>query len=133
MFIAKEVEYVVTPTTVRKTLHLPENFQFSSAVEEPLLQQMMANLGYEQSLAKLGQHKRPYIRKEWSFFFDCITKTFANKCSNFDVIHILTQQIGYALLNQSHFDYAKTVLCFIEDRMKEDKNVVYFVRFCQLI
>ncbi|XP_074348798.1 uncharacterized protein LOC141687424 [Apium graveolens] len=133
VFTANEVEYVVTPGAVRKALHLPESCQFSSAVEEPLLQQMMANLGYEQSLAKLGQLKRPYIRKEWSFFFNCITKTFANKCSNFDAIPILTQQIGYALLNLSHFDYAKTMLCFIGDRMKEDKNVVYFARFCQLI
>ena len=37
IFTANEVEYVVTPATVRKALHLPENCQFSSAVEEPLL------------------------------------------------------------------------------------------------
>ena len=61
VFTAKEVEYVVTPATVRKALHLPENCQFSSAVSKPLLQQMMANLGYEKSLAQLGQLRRPNI------------------------------------------------------------------------
>ena len=94
---------------------------------------MMANLGYEKTLAKLGQLKRPHIRREWSFLFNCITKAFANKCSNFDKISFLSQQIGYALINQTHFDYANAVLGFILDRMQEDRNTVYFARFCQLI
>ena len=94
---------------------------------------MMASLGYERTLAKLGQLKRFYIRREWSFIFDCITKAFANKCSNFDAIPIFSQQIGYALINQTDFDYASVVLGFIGDRMIEDRNIVYFARFCQLI
>ena len=94
---------------------------------------MMDNLGYEESMSKLGQLKRPYIRREWSYFFDCITRAFANKCSNFDIIPILSQQIGYALLNQTHFDYASAILGFFGDRMNEDPNTVYFSRFCQLM
>ena len=133
IFSSGEDEYMVTVTTVRHALHLPENCTYNSAPGESVLQNMMASLGYEKSLSKLGQLKRPYIRREWSFFFDCITKTFANKCSNFDAIPIMSQQIGYALLNQTHFDYASAVLGYIGDRMKEDANVVYFARFCQLI
>ena len=110
VFTANEEDYVVTPTVVRRALHLPENVQFSAAVEEPLLQEMMADLGYEESLAKMGQLKRAHMRREWSFFFDCITKEFGNKCTNFDAISILFQQIGYALLHQSHFDFARTML-----------------------
>ncbi|KAL8108479.1 hypothetical protein AgCh_024798 [Apium graveolens] len=45
----------------------------------------------------------------------------------------LGQQIGYALINQTDFDYASVVLGFIGDRMTEDRNTVYFARFCQLI
>ena len=93
----------------------------------------MASLGYEQSLAKLGQLKRAHIRREWSFFFDCITKAFGNKCSNFDAIPIMSQHIGYAIINQTHFDFATAIIGFIGDRMTEDRNVVYFARFCQLI
>ena len=77
--------------------------------------------------------KGPHIRREWSFFFDCITKAFANKCSNFDAIPIRSQQIGYALINQTHFDYASAILGFIGDIMTEDRNTVYIASFCQLI
>ncbi|KAL8105746.1 hypothetical protein AgCh_029515 [Apium graveolens] len=131
VFEVNDVEHVVTPGAVRKALHLPEGCTFST-VEDPVLQQLMASLGYESSLGKLGQLKRANIRKEWSFFFDCITKAFANKCSNFDAISIMSQQIGYALIHHTHFDFASVVLGFIGDRMTED-NVVYFARLCQLI
>ena len=100
IFSSGEDEYVVTLSTVRQALQLPENCVYST-VEDPVLQNMMASLGYERTLAKLGQLKRSYIRREWSFFFDCITKTFANKCFNFDAIPIFSQQIGYALINQT--------------------------------
>ncbi|KAL8118489.1 hypothetical protein AgCh_016131 [Apium graveolens] len=126
IFEVNDVEHVVSPGVVRKALHLPEGCIFS-IVEEPVLQQLMASLG------KLGQLKRAKIRKEWSFFFDCITKAFANKCSNFDAIPIMSQHIGYALIHQTHFDFASVVLGFIGDRMTKDRNVVYFARFCQLI
>ena len=116
IFEVNDVEHVVTPGAVHKALHLPEGCIFSTA-EEPVLQQLMANLGYEKSLAKLGQLKRAHIRKEWSFFFDCITKAFANKCSNFDAIPIMSQHIGYAIIHQTHFDFAGAVLGFIGDRM----------------
>ena len=45
----------------------------------------------------------------------------------------MSQQIRYALIHQTHFDFASAVLGFIGDRMTEDRNVVYFARFCQLI
>ncbi|KAL8116094.1 hypothetical protein AgCh_022547 [Apium graveolens] len=132
IFTIGEDEHAVTLATIRQALQLPENKAYTT-VEEPILQNMMTSLGYERTLAKLGQLKRPYIRREWSFFFDCITKAFTNKCSNFDAIPISSQQIGYALINQTDFDYASVVLGFIGDRMTEDRNTVYFARFCQLI
>ncbi|KAL8102783.1 hypothetical protein AgCh_027344 [Apium graveolens] len=132
VFEVDDFEHVVTPKIVRKALRLPEGCIFSTP-EEPVLQQLMASLGYEKSLAKLGQLKRAHIRKEWSFFFDCITKAFGDKCSNFDAISIMSQHIEYAIINQTHFDFASVVLGFIGDRMTEDRNVVYFARFCQLI
>ena len=71
VFTANEVEYVVTPVTVRKALHLPEDVDFTPAVGLELLQNMMASLGYEESLASMGQLVRKHIRREWGFFFDC--------------------------------------------------------------
>ena len=45
----------------------------------------------------------------------------------------MSQHIGYAIINQTHFDFINAVIGFIGDRMTEDRNVVYFARFCQLI
>ncbi|KAL8091585.1 hypothetical protein AgCh_034001 [Apium graveolens] len=132
VFEVGDSSYIVTPGTICKALHLPEGCTFSIP-EESALQDLMASLGYEQSLAKLGQLKRAHIRREWSFFFDCITKAFGNKCSNFDALPIMSQHIGYAIINQTHFDFATAIIGFIGDRMTEDRNVVYFARFCQLI
>ncbi|KAL8125191.1 hypothetical protein AgCh_012753 [Apium graveolens] len=132
VFEVGDSPYAVTAGTIRKALHLPEGCTFSTP-EESALQELMASLGYEQSLAKLGQLKRAHIRREWSFFFDCITKAFGNKCSNFNTIPIMSQHIGYAIINQTHFDFVTAVIGFIGDRMTEDRNVVYFARFCQLI
>ena len=61
VFTAKEVEYVVTPVTVRKALHLPEDVEFTPAVGEELLQNMMASLGYEKSLARMGNLLRKHL------------------------------------------------------------------------
>ena len=133
VFTVEDVEYMVTPTTVRRALHLPEDVTFTGAVNEVLLQNMMASMGYEASLAKMGGLCRKHLRKEWSFFFDCITRAFCNKCSNFDAIPILSQQIGYSLIHSTHFEYARTILCFIGDRMQEDPHCVYFFRFVQLV
>ena len=124
---------MVTPVTVRKALHLPEDVEFTPAIGEELLQNMMASLGYEKSLARMGTLVRKHLRKEWSFFFDCLTRAFGNKCTNFDAIPSLSQQIGYSLLHSTHFDYARTILCFIGDRMQEDPHCVYFARFVQLV
>ena len=132
IFQVGDSSFVVTPGTVRRALHLPEDCTFSIP-EDSALRELMAELGYEKSLTKLGQLKRANIRREWSFFFDCITKAFGNKCSNFDAIPILSQHIGYAIIHQTHFDFATGIIGFIGDRMTEDRDVVYFARFCQLI
>ena len=64
IFTVQDVEYMVTPTTVHRALHLPEDVIFTGAVNEVLLQNMMASLGYEASLAKMGGLGRKHLRKE---------------------------------------------------------------------
>ncbi|XP_063941254.1 KNR4/SMI1 homolog [Daucus carota subsp. sativus] len=58
------------------------------------LRSMMNALGYSESLEKLGQLKRPGLRREWSFFFDCITRAFQKKSTNWDAIPMDMLQIG---------------------------------------
>ncbi|XP_063949994.1 uncharacterized protein LOC135152814 [Daucus carota subsp. sativus] len=70
-------EYVVSPATVRKALHLPEEKKYDASVPTQTLRDMMIFLGYSASTDKMGELKRPHLCKEWSFFYDCITRAFA--------------------------------------------------------
>ena len=126
-------EYLVTPETVRKALHLPEHSKYNASVSTQTLKDMMHFFGYSGNTDKMGELKRPNLCKEWSFFYDCITRAFGNKCSNFDAIPIFSQQIGYSIIHNLKFDIAPSILRFIGDRKLEDENIVYFARFCQLI
>ncbi|XP_063941354.1 uncharacterized protein LOC135149542 [Daucus carota subsp. sativus] len=126
-------EYFVSPATVRKALHLPNHNKFHSSVSTQTLRDMMIFFGYSGNTDKMGELKRPHLCKEWSFFYDCITRAFANKCSNFDAIPLFSQQIGYSLIHNLKFDLATSILRFIGDRRTENMNIVYYARFCQLI
>ncbi|KAK1352547.1 hypothetical protein POM88_053244 [Heracleum sosnowskyi] len=132
IFEVQGEEFIVTPTTVRDALGL-EDFNAFTTVGDFELVRMMREIGYSGPLSKIGQLKRPLLRKEWSFFFDCITRAFGKKCTNWDAIPTDSLQIGYSLLYGSQFDVARLVLTNIGEKMLENRNVVYFSRFCQLI
>ncbi|KAK1404788.1 hypothetical protein POM88_004393 [Heracleum sosnowskyi] len=133
IFEFQEEEYTVTPTTVRDALGLEDFNAFTISVGDSELIRMMREIGYSGPLTKIGQLKRPFLRKEWSFFFDCITRAFGKKCTNWDAIPTDSLQIGYSLLYGSNFDVARLVLTNIGEKMQENRNVVYFSRFCQLL
>ncbi|KAK1390677.1 hypothetical protein POM88_018855 [Heracleum sosnowskyi] len=133
IFEFADQEYVVTPTTVRDALGCEDFNAFTISVGDSDLQRMMREIGYSGPLARTGNLKRPFLRKKWSFFFDCITRAFGKKCTNWDVIPIDSLQIGYSLLYGTHFDFSRLVLNNIGEKMIENRNVVYFARFCQSI
>ncbi|KAL1826576.1 hypothetical protein ACET3Z_004988 [Daucus carota] len=126
-------EYFVTPATVRSAFNLSERDTVYVTNGDANLRTMMTDLGYYDSLDKLGQLKRPGLRKEWSFFFDCITRAFQKKSTNWDAIPMDMLQIGYSLIYSTNFDYGRLVIRNIGERMNENRQVVYFSRFCQLL
>ncbi|KAK1372806.1 hypothetical protein POM88_028999 [Heracleum sosnowskyi] len=106
---------------------------YTISVGDAELQRMMREIGYSGSLARIGQLKRPLLRKEWSFFFDCITRAFGKKSKNWDAIPIDSLQIRYSLLYGNNFDFSRLVLQNIGEKMSENRSVVYFALFCQLV
>nr|XP_017239594.1 PREDICTED: nucleolar and coiled-body phosphoprotein 1-like [Daucus carota subsp. sativus] len=52
-------EYLITPETVRKALHLPEHSKYHSVVSTQTLKDMMQFFGYSGSTDKMGELKRP--------------------------------------------------------------------------
>ncbi|KAK1356285.1 hypothetical protein POM88_049541 [Heracleum sosnowskyi] len=133
VFEFQETEFVITPGTVREAMGFAESNAYTISVGDTDLQRMMQAIGYTGSLAKIGQLKRPLLRKEWSFFFDCITRAFGKKCTNWDAIPIDSLQIGYSLLFASNYDFARLVLMNIGEKLTENRHVVYFSRFCQIL
>ncbi|KAK1401343.1 hypothetical protein POM88_000948 [Heracleum sosnowskyi] len=133
VFEFQETEFVITPGTVREAMGFENSDGYTIAVGDTDLQRMMQAIGYTGSLEKIGQLKRPLLRKEWSFFFDCITRAFGKKCTNWDAIPIDSLQIGYSLLFNSNYDFARLVLMNIGEKLTENRHVVYFSRFCQML
>ncbi|KAK1364675.1 hypothetical protein POM88_040236 [Heracleum sosnowskyi] len=133
VFEFQETKFVITPGTVREAMGFAESDAYTISVGDTDLQRMMQAIGYTGSLAKIGQLKRPLLRKEWSFFFDCITRAFGKKCTNWDAIPIDSLQIGYSLLFDSNYDFARLVLMNIGEKLTENRHVVYFSRFCQIL
>ncbi|KAK1379200.1 hypothetical protein POM88_025944 [Heracleum sosnowskyi] len=126
-------EYVITAGTIRAAMGFPEFSSYTIGMGDEDLIRMMRAIGYSGPLSKIGQLKRPFLRKEWSFFFDCITRTFSKKCTNWDAIPTDSLQIGYSLLFDNHFDFARLVLNNLGEKMTENRGVVYFSRFCQTL
>ncbi|KAK1383709.1 hypothetical protein POM88_021444 [Heracleum sosnowskyi] len=133
IFEIDETEYVITAGTIRAAMGFPEYSSYTIGMGDEDLIRMMREIGYSGPLTKIGQLKRPFLRKEWSFFFDCITRTFGKKCTNWDAIPTDSLQIGYSLLYDNHFDFARLVLTNLGEKMTENRGVVYFSRFCQLL
>lgn len=73
------------------------------------MRQFLTLIRYEGSFAKLWKLKRHGLRKELNFYFECITRVFSNKFTNFDVLPIMS------------------------DRLSADRGTLYYTRFCQLI
>ncbi|KAK1401026.1 hypothetical protein POM88_000631 [Heracleum sosnowskyi] len=133
IFEFEEAEYVITSGTIRAAMGFPEFSSYTTGMGDIDLLRMMREIGYSGPLTKIGQLKRPFLRKEWSFFFDGITRTFGKKCTNWDAIPTDSLQIGYSLLYDNHFDFSRLVLNNLGDKMTENRGVVYFSRFCQIL
>ena len=132
-FTYADKEYVITPEVVRQALKLPEVTSYAPSYPDDEIKNFIESLGYNGDTSKLGKLVRAKLRKEWNFYFDCITKCFTNKSSNFDALTQTAQQIGYCLFNNTDFDYASLILEYISMRLNDKRQVIYFSRFLHLI
>ena len=126
-------EYVITPEVVRQALKLPEVTSYAPSYPDDEIKIFIKSLGYNGDTSKLGKLVRAKLRKERNFYFDCITKCFTNKSSNFDALTQTAQQIGYCLFNNTDFDYASLILEYISMRLNDKRQIIYFSRFLHLI
>ena len=132
-FSYAEKEYSITPDVVREALHLPHVSSFAPLTPDDEIKIFIESLGYNGDTSKLGKLVRAKLRKEWNFYFDCITKCFTNKSSNFDALTQTAQQIGFCLFQNTDFDFASMIIEYISMRITDKRQVIYFSRFLHLI
>lgn len=85
------------------------------------------------SMTRLGL-RMANLRRECNVFFDCIRRTLiASKCTNFDVITQISQQIEYSLIIGTNFDIGHNIVNPIGERINSYANNIYFTLYIQLI
>lgn len=82
----KGKSYTITPSAViNEALHLPlSNFENLPTDEE--LISMLKYIKYASTISQSSQITRKCLRKEWSYFFDTLTRVFTGKCSGYNAI-----------------------------------------------
>lgn len=105
------VAYDVTPEVVEKVLHLPNlNGRHPDNFVNDILFQFFRKLGYNGEFKKVGDLYRTKLKKEWNFFFDCISRCFLNKVSSFIALPSVSFKIEYFLIYNHVFDYGNRIL-----------------------
>ncbi|KAL8136224.1 hypothetical protein AgCh_010717 [Apium graveolens] len=85
---------------------------------------MLRTLNYKGDFTIIGKLTRTKLKREWNFFFDCISRCFLNKTTNFDALSSTSLKIGYSLLYSGNFDYGNTILQFIIARRTDTSGVI---------
>ena len=125
MFTHAKNIFVITRDVIVKALKLPEGLSTNILYTENEMKGFLVQIGYIGDMRRMGRLVRTKLRKEWNFFFDYIGRCFTNKCSNYDALNHLVQNIGYSLIHNANFDIASNIHEYIGLRLAEGRNVYF--------
>ena len=131
-------EGIISPAHLNEALGLPSS-NFETLPNENDLLNFFLEEGYAcnnpESL-KFRELKRVNCNRELSYLFDTITKVFAGKCSNFEVMTSLTLTIAYVMIKNVNFDIGEMVFTELIIKLgpkNARKTEVYYARFLAMI
>ena len=104
-------EGIISPSHLNEALGLP-NANFQELPTENDLLNFLLEEGYvcENPVGlRFRDIKRVNCNRELSYLFDTITKVFAGKCSNFEVMTSLTLTIAYAMIKNVNFNIGELI------------------------
>ena len=134
-FNLKGNSYSVNADVLSACLYLPVDTHTASPTKTEI-RTMLGELNYDEPEANLGKIVRKNLRKEWSYFFDCLIKVFTGKICKFDAITQVVQKIAYGVIYNHFHKLGETIigeigfqLCNTESRPKN----IYFARFFMLL
>lgn len=135
MIKIKGKSYTITSSVINEALHFP-NSNFQSLPTDEELNSMLRNIKYASTISQSSQINRKCLRKEWSYFFDTLTRVFTGKCGGYDAIIRFVQKIAYSLMYNRTIDIGSLLLYEFSyklgDMVKRSK-VVYYARFLMII
>ena len=124
----------ITSSVINFVLNLPIKTPFDNHATDDKIRTMLREIGYIGSVASMSKLSRPFLRKEWSFFFDQLSKGFTGKCSAFEQITSLICQIGYILLFNRVIDIGSLLLNHIGLKLNcANRSKVYYHRFIMML
>ena len=134
-FDLKGNSYSINADILSTCLNLPTDTHTASPTENEI-RTMLREINYVEPEANLGKIVRKNLRKEWSYFFDCLIKVFTGKIINFDAITQVVQEIAYGVLYDHFHNLGEIILGEIgfklgnrESRLKN----IYFAIFFMLL
>ena len=134
-FDLKGNSYSINADILSTCLNLPPDTHTTSP-NETEIRTMLGEINYAEPEANLGKIVRKNLRKEWSYFFDCLIKVFTGKISNFDAITQVVQEIAYGFLYDHFHNLGEIILGEIGFKLgnKESRTKnIYFARFFMLL
>lgn len=73
-------------------------------------------------LGRIGPISTRYLRKEWSYFFDTLTRVFTSKYGGYDDITKTVQKIAYSLTYGRTIDIGCLLLPKISEKLGNKGN-----------
>jgi len=129
-----EIGVTINPETLRSALHLEFQESYATPANDEQIRGMLKEIGYTRSVENLSKITRKSLRKEWSFFFDQITKNFTGKCSAFDQINGFVCQLAHSLIYNKSINVAEMLMYVLRAKVNtESKKKIYFHRFFQMV
>ncbi|KAL8107972.1 hypothetical protein AgCh_024400 [Apium graveolens] len=130
--------YDITPSVINEALHLP-NSNFESLPTNEEISCMLSSINYTSRtspLGLIGPISRACLRKEWSYFFDTLTRVFTSKYGGCEDITMNVQKIAYSLMYGRTIDIGSLLLPKISEKLGNKGNrskVIYYARFLMII
>ncbi|WOG95323.1 hypothetical protein DCAR_0414638 [Daucus carota subsp. sativus] len=90
-------------------------------------------LQYKGEHTKIGSLQRALVKKQWNFFFDCISRCFLNKVSGFDALPSGSLQIPYSLIHDTPLNYGEFILAMLAVKKEDKTGYICYTHFLQLI
>ena len=126
--------HTISADVVNEVLQLPRENLVAAPTEEQFRELLMA-IGYSDDIEGLAKLDRKFLRMEWSFFFDALTKVFSAKTGGYNAIISLVLKIAYAVLKNINIDIGELILNELMDKVgnRTFRSKIYYPRFIQLI